>query len=153
MPRSDDTPTAADLDPEMVESFDAMSHLVQRSGGSEMTIGWTCNHDRRGGDDLPDEHLCDSIVWYVSARFQHLDGHRLEVFDPSPKGAADAMAEAILSDGYCRCGRRVTLDGAGGLGAEPECFWSRTGDRWESSCDAPPMPIADARRMAEEASR
>lgn len=105
----------------------ACADLAGRAGAQGFEIG----HVR---DDVP----VAEAGWYAVAVYR---GARLMADEhPSPSLAATALAERLLRDAACRCGRRVVLSGRAG------CRWRLMGPRWEPSCTAPPITIAEGQR-------
>ena len=104
----------------------ALADLVGRCGASGLELGWV-------HDDVPVEEA----GWYAMASFK---GARITEQDHrSPSGAALALAERLLARAQCRCGKTVTL-------VDPErCRWRLMGQRWEPSCDAPPVRVEGQR--------
>jgi hypothetical protein len=105
----------------------ACADLVDRAGAASFEIGYL-------HDDVPIEQA----GWYAHAQYR---GARITAEDqPSPTGAALALAERLLRGATCRCGAPVTLsDSAGG------CRWRLVGQRWEPGCDADPLPYKGVR--------
>lgn len=106
----------------------AVVDLVGRAGAKSFEIAWDCPH----APDEDEDHFCDQVTWTCSAFYK---GHRLFT-EPHvlPMDAGMALAVQLLREAQCRCGRRVDL-AEGGTG----CLWSLKGERWEPSCDAPPI--------------
>lgn len=119
----------------------ACADLAGRAGAREFEIGYL-------RDDVPVE----DAGWYATASYQGArimaDEHR------SPTAAAMALAERLLAGATCRCRQPVALNDEG-----PGCRWRLMGQRWEPSCDAPPVHVegqrgnhaAMARALTEEA--
>lgn len=95
--------------------------------------------------------------WWAFAQYK---GARIMAeHQQSPLLALQALVERLLLGAHCKCGRVVTLyehwarvgnaellHGRGFWSAQAQaragsCQWTRRGDRWESSCDAEPIPI------------
>jgi len=113
----------------------ACADLVNRAGGTEFEIGWTCPHT----PDEEDGHNCDRVSWWAHARWK---GTRLTAENhPDPMAAAAALAVRVLDGGRCRCGRIVALQ----PGA-PGCVWRLVGQRWEPGCDQPGVRIQSQMR-------
>lgn len=107
----------------------ACADLVGRAGAREFEIGHI-------HDNVP----VDEAGWYAHATYQ---GARIQTQDHrSPTAAALALAERLLANASCRCGRTVTLSDD-----QPDrCRWRLTGARWEPGCDAPPIRMDKAMR-------
>lgn len=121
-----------ELDSDMI---DAALHLADRSGCSDVTIGY-------------DE---DVDGWFMSTTFSLGD---VEVTGyASPDEAAYGFARRLLRGAACRCGKRVTV----GALISPEerreesetplyfCRWQLVGPRWVPGCDVPPVPVSAKR--------
>ena len=107
--------------------------LINRAGGKEFQIGWTCPH-------VPDEedgHNCPDVTWWAHAKWKGsqltAEGH------PEPGSAARALAVLVLDGGQCKCGKRATL-----IADAPGCLWRLVGDRWVPGCDVPGIEIDGA---------
>lgn len=105
----------------------ACADLVDRTGAAGFEIG----------------HLDDDPTnprWYAHAQWR---GTRISVDERrSPTEAANALAERLLRNATCRCGRVVALSGD-----RPErCRWRLMGPRWEPGCDAPPIRMGEGTR-------
>ncbi len=98
----------------------AASDLIRRTGCIELEIGHSDDEGRE---------------WYAVAKYQ---GTRVIHESTGPDLAALGLAMQLLEGGRCKCGRRATLVGASDT---KHCLWSRTGERFNSGCDAPPMTI------------
>jgi hypothetical protein len=107
----------------------AVADLAGRAGAKQFQIGY-----------LHDNVPVEEAAWYAHAQYLgtrlSVDNHR------SPQDAALALAQRILLDGLCRCGRRVSLHG----GVKGTCRWRLVGKRWESGCDAEAIGIDAAER-------
>lgn len=132
----------------------AAADLVGRSGARELEVGWHCPHP-----DPPDDHTCPHVTWHAQAGY--LGAHGIVTTtvtgQPGPVEAVEALARKLLTGAKCRCGRLVALSDDGAvahLDAElidgttwtveqaakaGQCRWTRHGQRWEPSCDAPPI--------------
>lgn len=101
--------------------------LVARCGGRDFEIGYL--HE---GVPLED------AGWWASVSFK---GARIMEQDHrSPSGAALALAERLLNDAACRCGKPVALSDD-----RPGCRWRLMGQRWEPGCDVAPIRVAGER--------
>lgn len=128
----------------------AAADLVGRAGARKFEIGYL-------HDDVP----ADEAGWYAFAQFR---GARITCGDqPSPSDAAEGLARKLLTGARCRCGRLVAMEAAGAVAfrrpvmadgsawtakdaaAAGQCLWTRTGDRWDPSCDAPPVMLPGPR--------
>lgn len=107
----------------------AAADLADRAGAKQFKLGYLHDH-------VPIEEA----QWYAYAEYT---GHSIGVENRrSPQDAATELAERILQDGLCRCGRPVTLYEQ----VEGKCRWQRVGKRWESSCDAASVRVRDGLR-------
>ncbi len=105
----------------------AAADVIGRMGASLFEVGYL--------DD-------DAGRWYASARYA---GRRVtSEAHASPWDAADTLARTLMDGGGCKCARRVTLDPD-----TPGCLWTRTGDRWSSSCAAEPIVVGGVVRRGD----
>lgn len=104
--------------------------LAGRAGAAECSLEWTCPHT----PGEPDDHTCERVTWEATARYQ---GARITKHGyATPSEAAFALAERLLRGATCRCTKPVALaDG------KPGCRWRLVGQKWEPSCDAPPLSV------------
>lgn len=101
------------------------TRLVDRTGGTEFELRWTCPHQ----PDQDEGHNCSDVRWVAEAKW---NGTRVWREGLSPEAACLDLAHRILTGGQCRCGSRVALDDdADG------CRWRLLGPEWRSSCEGP----------------
>lgn len=139
-----------------IDAVVAVADLVGRSGATNFEIGWLNDED----DPTYAERGAE---WWCKAQYQ---GKRLFVEGfARPDDAATALAVELLRGAKCRCGRLVRLAGEGAAFAHldvemadgtrwtaqeaakaGQCEWKRAGQKWEPSCDAPPIRMNRAQR-------
>lgn len=139
-----------------VDAVVATADLVGRAGATNFEIGYL---NEPGEPSYADR----GAEWWCKAQYE---GRRLTVEGfARPDDAATALAVKLLRGAKCRCGRLVRLAGMDGAyaysdvemadgtrwtaeeaAAAGQCEWSRYGQRWEPSCDAPPVRMNRAQR-------
>lgn len=121
--------------------------LGQRAGASGgFEFGWD-------DDDNPTE-------FYAEVAFK---SHKVRGEGPHPQAAGIDLARKLLTGGKCRCGKLVALDDEGAAAfdqaqmadgttwtadeaaAAGQCRWRLVGNRWEPSCDVPPIRVKGER--------
>jgi hypothetical protein len=132
----------------------AAADLVDRAGARGFEIGYL-------NDDDDPQFARHGAQWWAHARYR---GTRIivEGFD-RPDQAADALSRKLLTGAKCRCGKLVTLGRDGAIAfdgvrmadgttwtvaeaaAAGQCLWTRTGARWNPSCDVPPVRVPGPR--------
>jgi hypothetical protein len=138
--------------------------LVARSGARAFEIAYDCPHA-----PAADDHVCDQITWTAHAQYR---GVRItEDGQAGPVEAAEALARRLLTGATCRCGRLVALSDTSAVAFDQPrsaiqaqlaevglemvsakraakvgfCRWTRKGQKWEPSCDAPPIKVRGSR--------
>jgi len=129
------------------EALIASVDMIGRTGARQLQFGFA-------NDSAETVAEAD---WWASAYYR---GARIMVQHETDALAAVAgLVRKLLQGAYCKCGRVVTLyehwatvgnkevlHGRGFWSKQEQvnagsCRWSRRGARWESSCDADPIPI------------
>lgn len=122
----------------------AAANLAERAGAKSFEVGHT-------------DPVKGPVTWHMTADYG--DRQIIASGHPDPGAAALALADRLLTGAKCKCGGLVALSVAGAFappetatmldGSDPvalrtaeHCLWILVGDRWESSCDAPPLTIA-----------
>jgi len=107
----------------------ACAELVGHSGATTFEIGYL-------HDDVPSE----KAAWYAHALFK---GTRVIAQDhTSPTAAAIELAERILANGRCKCGRPVALSDC----TDGCCRWHLAGKHWVPGCNAAPITMPSGAR-------
>ena len=128
---------SAPLSPDDLAAMVATADLAGRAGAHSFELSWSCPHDVEGSDG---DHYCASLVWTASCRYR---GARvIGASASSPFVAVVSIAEKLLKGAGCKCGRLVSLSAL-----DPGCRWrlDLLSERWESSCDAPPIFVPGGR--------